>query len=212
MTLVIDVTGGDLLDEKKIDWPRIAAEYIAGNISYRQLAEKYGVGQSNIERHAKKEGWGEKRRKSREKRVARLSKAEERKQVKRVARFRALEDKLLDKFEQAVDELDLTLRTKVKKTKVIEYNNEKRPDKPTKETVDEVEEVETVRVMIDRTGLAAITTALEKLKSAHGILSPLDEEEQKARIEALRAKVREGEGEDTDISVTFEDDISKFKE
>jgi transposase-like protein len=200
------------LDEKNIDWPRIAAEYIAGNISYRQLAEKHGVGQSNIERRAKKEGWVEKRRKSRDKRVARLSKAEERKQVRRVARFRALEDKLLDKFEQAVDELDLTLRTKVKKTKVIEYNNEKRPDKPTKETVDEVEEVETVRVMIDRTGLAAITTALEKLKSAHGILSPLDEEEQKARIEALRAKVRDGESEDTDISVTFEDNISKFKE
>ena len=200
------------MDEKKIDWPRIAAEYIACNISYRQLAEKYGVGQSNIERHAKKEGWGEKRRKSREKRVARLSKAEERKQVKRVARFRALEDKLLDKFEQAVDELDLTLRTKVKKTKVIEYNNEKRPDKPTREVVDEIEEVEAVQGMIDRPGLAAITTALEKLKEAHGILSPLDEEEQKARIEALRAKVREGESEDTDISVTFEDDISKFKE
>ena len=48
MTLVIDVIGGDLLDEKKIDWPRIAAEYIAGNISYRQLAEKYGVSPTAI--------------------------------------------------------------------------------------------------------------------------------------------------------------------
>ena len=200
------------MDEKNIDWPRIAAEYIAGNISYRQLAEKHGVGQSNIERRAKKEGWVEKRRQSRDKRVARLSKAEERKQVKRVARFRAIEDKLLDKLEQAVDELDLTLRTKVKKTKIIEYNNEKRPDKPTKEIVDEIEEVEAVQMMIDRPGLASVTTALEKLRSVHGILSPLDEEEQKARIEALKAKVREGEAEDTNIGVTFEDDISKYKE
>ena len=198
------------MDEKKIDWPRIAAEYIAGNISYRQLAEKYAVGQSNIERHAKKEGWGEKRRKSREKRVARLSKAEERKQVKRVARFRAAEDKLLDKLEQAIDELDIVLKTKVKKTKEIEYANEKRPDKPTKEIINEEQIIEREHVMIDRAGLAAVTSTLEKLKAAHGILSPLDEEEQKARIEALRAKVREGESEDTDISVVFEDDMEKF--
>ena len=191
------------MDDKKVDWAQAAADYITGNISYRAPAEKYGVSQSSVERHSRAEGWSEKRRKSREKRVARLSKAEERKQVKRRARFRAIEDKLLSKLEQAVDELDLVIKTKVKKTKTIEYNNEKRPDKPTKEIVDEVQEVETVKVMIDRAGLANVTATLEKLKGAHGIMSPLDEEEQRARIAALVARVKENDEGETKVDIDF---------
>ena len=191
------------MNEKKIDWAQVATDYITGTMSYKALADKYGVSQKSIERHSKDGGWRDKRRKHGEKMSARLTRSEERKQVKRRARYRAIEDKLLDKLERAVDELDLVLQTEVKKTKTIEYNNEKRPDKPTKEVVEEISEVKAVQVMIDRTGLAAVTNALEKLKSAQGIRTPLDEEEQQARIDALRARVDADKHEDREITVEF---------
>ena len=191
------------MNEKKIDWSAVATDYITTNVSYKSLAEKYGVSPKSIERHSKEGGWREKRRKHGEKMSARLTKAEERKQVKRRARYLAIEDKLLDKLEAAVDELDMVLKTRVTKTKTIEYNNELRPEKPTKEVIEEVQNVEAVRVMIDRAGLAAVTNALEKLKSAQGIRTPLDEEEQQARIDALRARVDADKHEDCEISVEF---------
>lgn len=198
------------MEERKVDWTAVSVDYITGGLSYRALAEKYGVSLKSIERHSKDGGWREGRLKYRDKLTASLSKAEARKRVKQVARYRAIEDKLLGKLEQAVDELDLVMRTKVKKTKTIEYNNEKRPDKPTREIVDEIEEVEAVKIMIDRAGLAAVTNALEKLKSAQGIRSELDEKEQRARIDALRARAQANDEGPREISVEFAGAMGEF--
>lgn len=201
------------MEEKKIDWAAAATDYITDNFSYKTLAEKYGVSMKSVERHSKAEGWREKRRKHCEKMTMRMTHSEERKQVKRRARYRAIEDKLLDKLEQAVDELDQVLKTKTTKTKTIKYENDKRPDKPTEEIIVEEQQIDTVKVIIDRGGLAAVTNALEKLKSAQGIRSALDEEEQRARIDALKAKVAEGEREsgDKEIVVEFDGATGEFE-
>jgi hypothetical protein len=45
-----------------VSWRKIKAEYIAGKISQRALAEKYGVPMTTLAKHAKKEKWTEKRR------------------------------------------------------------------------------------------------------------------------------------------------------
>ncbi|MBP3411185.1 MAG: hypothetical protein J6M10_09345, partial [Clostridia bacterium] len=95
-------------------------------------------------------------------------------------------DRLLTKIERAVDELDIHLATNTRKEKVIEYDNQLRPDKPTKETITEVEEILQVASIIDRAGLRQITAALLDIKEIKMLISPLDEEEKKARIEALR--------------------------
>ena len=42
-----------------IDWINIKNEYINTNISYRKLAEKYGVSRSNLEKRAKTEKWAD---------------------------------------------------------------------------------------------------------------------------------------------------------
>lgn len=42
-----------------VDWNTIKAEYIAGGISYRELAEKYGVSESTLKKKAAKEKWTE---------------------------------------------------------------------------------------------------------------------------------------------------------
>ena len=56
----------------EIDWVPIRAEYIAGQMGYRKLAEKYGVSENAVYDHARKEGWSEDRKKYREKRGADL--------------------------------------------------------------------------------------------------------------------------------------------
>jgi transposase-like protein len=42
-----------------VDWNTLKAEYIAGGISYRELAEKYGVSQSTLRQRAAREKWSE---------------------------------------------------------------------------------------------------------------------------------------------------------
>lgn len=44
-----------------VSWRKIKAEYIAGGISQRALAEKYGVSKTIVMRKAAKEGWTKKR-------------------------------------------------------------------------------------------------------------------------------------------------------
>ena len=47
--------------ETGVNWRKIKAEYIAGGISQRALAEKYGVSRTLVMRKANKEKWTEKR-------------------------------------------------------------------------------------------------------------------------------------------------------
>lgn len=49
---------------QSVDWKRIRAEYIAGGISQRKLAQKYGVSPTTLSQRAAKEGWKEARDKT----------------------------------------------------------------------------------------------------------------------------------------------------
>ena len=60
-----------------MSWRKIKAEYIAGGISQRALAEKYGVPQSTLERRAKKEKWTASRKKSEGKVIEKLTQKKE---------------------------------------------------------------------------------------------------------------------------------------
>ena len=56
-----------------VNWRKIKAEYIAGGISQRALAEKYGVPMPTLVRHAKKEKWTAKRKAADQKAVKKVS-------------------------------------------------------------------------------------------------------------------------------------------
>ena len=43
-------------------WRKMRIEYVKGNVTYKKLAEKYGITASYIRKRASKEGWGKKRR------------------------------------------------------------------------------------------------------------------------------------------------------
>lgn len=183
------------------DWTAIKTEYITDPSStYRGLAAKYNVPKTNLERRAKAEGWVELRRQSQDRTVALAVSAYEKKQAKKMEVIDRIANKLLRKIEKAVDELEIQMVTESEKTKVIEYNNDRRPDKPTKETITETVTVKRVESVIDRQGARTLAAALRDLKEAKGILSPIEVREKEAQIEAIRARLpddvsdEEGEG------------------
>ena len=194
----------------EVDWTKIKTEYITTDkSSYRKLSEKYGIPLGTIYKRAKKENWVELKKQSYDKKVAKTIAAIEDKQVDKFQRIMDITDKLLDKIERAVDELDLQLCKSVKRVREIEYNNKERPDKPTKEIIHEDEEVISIQTIIDRKGAQELASAIKSLKEVQMIKSEIDLKEQEARIDKLRKEI-EGEKVDTNITVTFGEDVKKY--
>lgn len=148
-----------------VDWLAIKNDYINGLGNHRELSEKYGVPQSTIRKRSASEKWAESKEEQRniigtlveQKTAAAIAE----KETDRIRKLLEISDRLIQKIERAVEELDLAQVTNKTKVKVIEYNNTERADKPTKETITEKEEILEVRSIIDRKGLQQIATALK---------------------------------------------------
>lgn len=196
------------------DWKAIKAEYIRGGTSYRKLAEKHGVSFSTLRKVAAKEQWTELRNRAGAKRdtkiVDSISEKEAQKAIDKLTRVSDLTDKLLNKLEQAIEELDIQLYKDVVKTKVIEYNNDLRPDKPTKETIHEEEKVIEVKTIVDRSGLKAIASSLRDIKEIQMLKSDLDKQEQEARIAKLQKEAQAEDKQDNEIKVTIECGLDEY--
>jgi hypothetical protein len=180
------------------DWQAIKTEYITTDTSYRKLAQKYGIHYKVISDRGKDEKWVELRSQHRDKTLTRTLDKISNKQADKMARIDQLTDKLLDKLEKAITELDLQLAKHTDKTKTIEYDNERRPDKPTKEVVHEEEKLLEVKSIVDRQGLKQIASALRDIKEVKMLRTELDKQEQEARIAKLR---REAENDDDTADV-----------
>ncbi len=192
------------------DWTKIKSEYITSEkSSYRKLAEKYGISLGTLHKRAKKENWPELKKQSYDKKVTKTVTSIENSQVKKLERIFNITDKLLDKLERAVDELDIQICKRTKKIKEIEYNNYERPDKPTKEIINEVEEVTEVHTIIDRKGVQELASAIKSLKEVQMLKSELDEQEQKARIDKLRKDAME-EQTDKEIELVMGEEVDSY--
>lgn len=168
--------------EPKVNWDEIRNEYIQGGISYRALAEKYGVPKRTLEDRAKAEKWVELRRQCRDKTVAKTVEAIAKENAKTNKRINRLANQLMDKLEKAIVELDkktISMKSTLK-TEQAEVTSEYRK-------VDM-----TVEAPVDRAGIRQLTAALKELKTILDVQSDMDKQEQQARIEKLR---REAEPE-----------------
>ena len=186
-----------------MDWQAIKTEYITTKTSYRKLAAKYGVSATAIANKSKAENWLEQREQFLNKTFTKTVEVASKKQADRMARIMDASDRLLEKLEKAIGELDMHLATHKTKTKVIEYHNYERPDKPTKEIIEEEEKLIEFTSIIDRKGLLAVTDALKNLKDIQMIKSELDRQEQEAKIAKLRKEAEEEE-KLTEVEVIIE--------
>lgn len=147
------------------DWLKIKSEYVSGNVSYRELSEKYGVSQSVIRKRAAAEKWTgtktEQRNKIRTKVEQKVAERTAEMEADRIVRMLSLTDEFVNKIERAIQEVDRVYATNKKKTKVVEYNDPCAIGKPTKETIFEEEEVVAVSSIVDRKGLQQIAAAMK---------------------------------------------------
>ena len=92
-----------------MDWIKIKNEYINGNISYRKLAEKYGISTTAICNRAKAEKWVDLKKKQLNKTCTKVIQKTADKIVDRNVRLLEISDKLTSKINKAVEELDMRL-------------------------------------------------------------------------------------------------------
>lgn len=154
-------------------WEKIKAEYLAGGVSQRILAEKYKVSPSALKRVAAKENWRALRDKTRRKADEKITSAISKKQARRAERLTDAADKLLVKLEGMIDDL----------------------------TADEIQ--------LDRYAIKQITGGMRDIMTIFGVKSPLDTEEQKARIKKLKKEASE-EKTDNKLTVVFGSDAEEF--
>ena len=106
-----------------VSWRKIKAEYVAGGISQRALAEKYGVPMTTLVKHAKKEKWTAKRKAAENKAVEKASEKVAEAVADNAAILERVKGKLLAKLESMVDAFpasgaaELKVRTKTTETK-----------------------------------------------------------------------------------------------
>ena len=89
-----------------MDWKRIKAEYIAGGTSYRKLAEKYGVSFNTLKTRAREEQWYELRQQKDHRTTTKVIESLSDKESEIDDKYYRLVDKLLDKAEETIDDVD----------------------------------------------------------------------------------------------------------
>lgn len=92
--------------ETVFDWIKIKAEYVTGNISFRNLAKKYKCSYSTLQKRATREDWVSDKEKHTSEVVAKSVAKIESQQVARASRIIDIANKILDKMEKSVDMID----------------------------------------------------------------------------------------------------------
>lgn len=109
-----------------MNWRKIKAEYIAGHISQRALAEKYGVPMTTLVKHAKKEKWTAKRREAENKAVEKASERTAETVADNAVTLERIKTKILAKLEKMVDAYNENA-TEYKTVKAIDGGKGKKP-------------------------------------------------------------------------------------
>lgn len=86
-----------------MNWRKIKAEYLAGGISQRALAEKYGISQATVERRAKKEKWTAKRREAEGKSIEKVTEKTADEVADNAVTLQRIKAKLLRRVESMID-------------------------------------------------------------------------------------------------------------
>ena len=88
-------------EKRQPDWKKIKADYITGDASYRDLAQKYNVSFRTLSDRAKREKWVDRRSKHRDSVVSKSVRRKAKAQVESLARLKSSADKLVQVMDQA---------------------------------------------------------------------------------------------------------------
>jgi len=177
-----------------IDWVKIRNEYICSGISQRELANKYNLSLSTLSKKAKKEDWVGKRAVQQNKTAAKMRQkskdAQVEKRLTQIERLSRLTDKLIDKVELAMEQLDKYVLTET--TSTVKKEKLKKGDKKTTTRRQKIKEVNS-RV-IDRKGLQEISSTMKNIKDIL-VVTNGDEEEGESGVIEIAAVLKPPEDE-----------------
>ena len=104
-----------------MSWRKLKAEYIAGGISQRKLAEKYGIPFGTLQKQARLKKWGDARRKAEAKAVEEVTQKTAETVAGNAVLLERIKTKLLQKLDSMVDAYPETKAAEIKyKTKTSE--------------------------------------------------------------------------------------------
>lgn len=172
---------------KKPNWKKISTEYITGDISQRDLAKKHGVPFRTLQDRCRAEGWVAQKKEHRARAVSMACELIAQEQARDTA---ALITQSAEKLLEAANTAISQLQTPVTAWKCEEETGD---GKITREylTLDPGS-----TGAVDAKALRNIAGALKDIAQILNLRPQLDQEEQEARIAALRARVPEKDSED----------------
>lgn len=91
-----------------LDWHEIRAEYIAGGISQRKLAEKYGVSRTMLERRCRLEHWAAEREAAKAKVQEKVIQKTAEAAADNVVTAERIKGRLLEQLEALIEQTQLT--------------------------------------------------------------------------------------------------------
>ncbi len=165
------------MNSEYADWNSIKEDYLSSAISYRELSRKHGVSYASLSKIAAAQGW------HKEKKEAKIQAAT------REERILTISDRLLDKIEKSISELDRCIVKNKEKTKTVEYDYDTK--KPINEVVEEKEDIKVIEGMIDKMGLKQLVSTLKDIKDIHLSMSSEETGEEETGIIVL-GEVTEG--------------------
>lgn len=174
------------------DWIRIRNEYISTDIGLRGLAEKHNIPLTTLRDRSRREGWvamrDEQHHEIAQKTAQKTAEIVAKDEAGRVSRLLSIADRLMDKTERALDELD---RLAVKHTEKVKTTVTAKDDdgKPIRQEVErEIVDLQTVQAIIDRKGLQQIANSAKAIKD---ILTATADENDSGSLDDLIAALRE---------------------
>lgn len=206
-----------------ISWIEIEHEYVTDisrkPCSLENLAKKYSVSVKSVQQHCQDEEWVKKRNEYRKSIGQKALEKSADKDADRIARLLEIADMATDKAERAIKELEQYVVRDKKRTRTVEYKDDKAIGKPTKEVIDDTEHVRMETGPVDRLGLSQVTSALKNIKELYAL--PVDMESKKYQAELDRRKAEKEGGESAeyesdgfmealqgDVTATFKEDDS----
>lgn len=120
-------------EQKRIDWNTIRAEYIAGGISQRRLAEKHGISQGYLMQRANAENWTEARAEALSRSIEKTKQMTAEQVGRSAVTAERIREKLLKRLEREIDKLPESIGSnRHKGTTQFEYGKDGKGYKPTK--------------------------------------------------------------------------------
>lgn len=101
-------------NDKRIDWTKIRAEYIAGGISQRKLAAKYGISFGTLVKKANAEKWAALRSETYKKSITKAQQKKANETASNAVKLEQAKGMLIDRLKRAIEQMPLNGGTHVR--------------------------------------------------------------------------------------------------